>query len=833
MAHASDWFQTGRRQVGRRIFSVLLSLVPATLAGAAWGQAVKSPSRPAAPATAPLARYVPRTDLGFYLEFQGLDSYGAAWRGSAAYKVLNNTKLGALLEDLAGQGIELAQQSVAPEKHVKASVVIELVKHAARQGLAAAAWSMDREKPGVVFVFRRGERPEVRRLLEDAAAASFGRPGQAADRALVQKAGRTLHRLDNEGVWWFEKGDLVLSNQPDVVLAVLDGKAPSAVDHPRRLALLRARDGFQPVAAGFLNMSELPKMPPDVVQLGLGGLKQVEIQWGFQDDALVSVLGVVAPAPRQGILALLDQPTFTIRSLPPLPASLSAFTVMSIDPLKTYDQIVSVMKKANPRGADQVPALEEMIRERFELDIRNNLLPSLGPMLTLYAQPAAANAARDPATAMLSQFTGLTLAAQVRDRAAMTRSFDPLMRAINVILQAQKGAPNAPVLAFHKQSGPRRTYVLDLAQGGLSPQIVAMFKPTVTLGKDQLVLAAATDRAIVTSSAGQAKRWQATGAFVPMARRLPENLVLLNVSDPRDTLPAMIENLPALVQQMNGFLPRSPQAGRPGAGGALQVDPAKVPRATDLRPLLFPASTALTVDRQGARFVLRESIPSISSPATSGVLIALLLPAVQAAREAARRAQCVNNHKQIGLAMHNYASVNGAFPGPAITGKQGTALLSWRVAILPYIEQQGLYNKFKLDEPWDSPHNKTLLKEMPSLYVCPSRAAGEPFTTSYQVFTGKGALFEDGNSAKIADVTDGTSNTIMVVEAREAVPWTKPVDLPFDPAAAPSFFGAASTHPGGFNTLFADGSVRFITTSLSLQTFRALITRAGGEVVNQ
>ena len=295
-------------------------------------------------------------------------------------------------------------------------------------------------------------------------------------------------------------------------------------------------------------------------------------------------------------------------------------------------------------------------------------------------------------------------------------------------------------------------------------------------------------------------------------------------------MPTLIESLPALVQQMNTLLASSVGA---GAGRALRVDPTKVPRAAELKPLLFPASTALIVDRQGARFVVRESIPSISSPATSGVLVGLLLPAVQAAREAARRAQCVNNLKQVGLAMHNYASVHGAFPAPAITDKQGKALLSWRVAILPYLDQKGLYNKFKLDEPWDSPHNKPLLMEMPSTFLCPSRAAVEPFTTTYQVFTGRGALFEEGKGTKVADVTDGTTNTIMAVEADRAVSWTKPDDLPFDPAAPPSLFGAASNHPGGFNVLFADGSVRFIKTSISVQTFRALITRAGGEVVNQ
>ena len=85
----------------------------------------------------------------------------------------------------------------------------------------------------------------------------------------------------------------------------------------------------------------------------------------------------------------------------------------------------------------------------------------------------------------------------------------------------------------------------------------------------------------------------------------------------------------------------------------------------------------------------------------------------------------------------------------------------------------------------------------------------------------------------MAEITDGTSNTLMVVEAKESVPWTKPADLSFDPAAAPSLCGAGSTHPGGFNTLFADGSVRFLKTSISVQTFRALITRAGGEIINQ
>src|SRR5437588_6801844 len=101
-------------------------------------------------------------------------------------------------------------------------------------------------------------------------------------------------------------------------------------------------------------------------------------------------------------------------------------------------------------------------------------------------------------------------------------------------------------------------------------------------------------------------------------------------------------------------------------------------------------------------------------------MVALLLPAVQAAREAARRAQCTNNLKQIGLAMHNYHSSNNCFPPAFTTDRDGKPLLSWRVLLLPYLECSSLYANFHLDEPWDSPHNRPLVNQMPSVFACPS-----------------------------------------------------------------------------------------------------------------
>jgi prepilin-type processing-associated H-X9-DG protein len=821
------------------VFAVFLGLA----AWSQWAYAQAQDLKGAGPSKSSLARYVPRQDLAFLLEFDGLDAHAAAWKNSAAYKLLNETKLGALLEDLARQGIVLTRQSTPEASQLKPAEIIEIIKHAARQGGVTALWGQPPQPSNFVTVVRSGDRPEFHRMVASEVAARPRRPGRGAvEPTVIQKSGRTLHLVDDGGAWWFENGDLVVTGRPDTVIAVLDGKEPSALDHPLRAQLRNARDGFEPVGTGFLDITALPTMPPDLVQLGFEGFKRIELQWGIKDDALLTVLSVVAPAPRQGAPALLDQPTFTIGSLPALPAGLTGFTVLSIDLRKTYDQLVALVKQSNPQGAAGFDALEQALHQQYGVELRNDLLGQLGPKLSFYLQAPAKVAAADPVTAVLSQFSGLIVSAQVRDPAAFARTFDPFMKAVNRIIQAQVAArgnqpdPNAPVIAFRKQDGPGSTYALDLPEGSLPPPLLALFRPTVTLGKEQLVIAASTasaERVASLASKDADRLWRPTGAFVPMANRLPSGLVLLNINDPRESMPAFIESLPVFAGQMNmGIAQAHRRSGAPGAPAALHVDAKALPRAEEIKRLLFPGSFALASDRQGARIVLCDAIPGIGSPAASGVLIALLLPAAQSAREAARRAQCVNNLRQIALALHNYHDANNAFPKPAITGKDGKPLLSWRVAILPYIEQNELYNRFHLDEPWDSPHNKALLKEMPATYQCPSRPVREPFTTAYRVFSGKGALFEDDLGTTIAHVTDGTSNTMMVVESLEEVAWTKPDELKFDPAAKPSLYGAGSSHPGGFNTAFADGSVRFIKISINPGVFRNLITRAGGEVIS-
>ena len=189
--------------------------------------------------------------------------------------------------------------------------------------------------------------------------------------------------------------------------------------------------------------------------------------------------------------------------------------------------------------------------------------------------------------------------------------------------------------------------------------------------------------------------------------------------------------------------------------------------------------------------------------------------------------------RMIALAMQNFASLSeGQRFAPEAIRKDGKPLLSWRVAILPLIGQQELYNEFHLDEPWDGPHNKRLLTRMPEVYA-PVVWTDEPrISTYYQVFTGPGALFEDERGPRIADMKDGPSNTMMVVEAASPVPWTKPEDLVIDKDKTKPLPKLGRLFENGFHALFADGSVRFFHKETSPTLIRALISRDGGEVID-
>ncbi|HEY2910557.1 MAG TPA: DUF1559 domain-containing protein, partial [Gemmataceae bacterium] len=240
---------------------------------------------------------------------------------------------------------------------------------------------------------------------------------------------------------------------------------------------------------------------------------------------------------------------------------------------------------------------------------------------------------------------------------------------------------------------------------------------------------------------------------------------------------------------------------------------------TAMRTGLKGAKFATEGDEARATVAMRADLPIVNA----------YLSAKLKVKEAAVRAQSFNNLKQIGIAMHSYHDTYGSLPPAAVCDKKGKPILSWRVLILPYIEEASLYKEFKLDEPWDSEHNKKLIAKMPKVYTLPFPTKAKANETHYRVWTGNGAAFDYLKGCKLTEFLDGTSNTLMVVTAKDAVPWTKPDELAFDPEKDMTqllgYFGGICAAACG------DGSTRALNKNIDKKTLNGLITKDGGEIV--
>ncbi|MBI5759862.1 MAG: DUF1559 domain-containing protein [Planctomycetales bacterium] len=241
----------------------------------------------------------------------------------------------------------------------------------------------------------------------------------------------------------------------------------------------------------------------------------------------------------------------------------------------------------------------------------------------------------------------------------------------------------------------------------------------------------------------------------------------------------------------------------------------------------------------------------------TGLTAVILTPFVLKAREAARRTNCNCGLKVLGLALHNYHDHFGSFPPAFVRGPDGQPWHSWRVLILPYLDQTPLYNEYDFGEPWDGPNNRKLMARMPQCFVCPSRprssksalatsmsrgilacggtpeAAREGFT-SYAAVLGLNCVFRGVEPVAIEDVSDGTSNTLLVGEcSRTRIPWTKPEDI--DISIHPKLGdpdGFSSFHKDGCYFLLGDGTVRFVKLSIPQSVIDSLCTRNGGETID-
>ncbi len=216
----------------------------------------------------------------------------------------------------------------------------------------------------------------------------------------------------------------------------------------------------------------------------------------------------------------------------------------------------------------------------------------------------------------------------------------------------------------------------------------------------------------------------------------------------------------------------------------------------------------------------RKNAVTVEVAVETAQLISATVPAVISARQAARRAMSANNLKQIALAFHMYHDKHKRFPPATVFGPYGQTVHSWRVAILPFLEAGHIYNRYRLDEPWDSQHNKALIKDMPAIFRSPNDDS-DSTNSAYHVFTGAGTALS--GFSRIRDISDGTSNTLLVVEAKRDIPWTKPEDIPFDPEKPLPRLGGF--REGNFLAALCDGSVRLVMDTIDKKMLRLLIQR--------
>jgi prepilin-type processing-associated H-X9-DG protein len=240
----------------------------------------------------------------------------------------------------------------------------------------------------------------------------------------------------------------------------------------------------------------------------------------------------------------------------------------------------------------------------------------------------------------------------------------------------------------------------------------------------------------------------------------------------------------------------------------------------------------------------KTRLEAITSFALVGVLVSLLLPQDFSGRYPARRMQCSNNLKQIALALHNYHDKYGSLPPAYIADDEGNPMHSWRVLILPFLEQQQLYDQYDFHEPWDSPHNRTLIPFMPRCYACPSESSKKPdYVTSYVAVVGQETVWPHQNSRKLSDIMDGTSNTLLVLESTDAkYIWTQPRDISLpeavDRLASHRLTDIRTGHRSsgtmrdswrGRNVAMADGSVQYVPNHQSPKSALTVLTSGGGE----
>lgn len=667
---------------------------------------------------------------------------------------------------------------------------------------------------------------------------------------------------DSPGVevgWWPEGKHLVVAvgmNAIEQAIAVADGKAANVTKNDLWAKYSQPKSG-ELTSFGWLDLVPLrallggmpvPTQNPDkptsvqeiMVTLGLDNLNSVGMQAGIQGRSLTSLVSMDAPGERRGLLSLVDQQPIQLTDLPPLPQQLSGLLASSFDAGKAIETLYSVavdMEALMSPDTTEIQSARSMAKDRLGLDLVDDFLSGLGNVHCVYSDESQATIGLAP-----------VLLSQVADVDKVNAGLNRLL--VQLLPEISQGQVRATVSG----KGGATTYTVEIPQAGMAPMISVSEKWMCVSLLPQPVVA------FNLRQSGELPVWAVDSLPEQTRTAIPDSFTGLSIVDPRSTYKLLLGLAPFGISMAQIGMTQS-QMLPPGSPSPFQLS--DLPPTELVTRHLYPNVSWSSVDENGMISQTSSSIPGLPIPGGDGgsasvavpaVLVALLLPAVQQAREAARRTQSKNNLKQIGLAMHNYHDTFNYFPMGTVPSDdlEPNQRLSWMYSILPYMDQAPLYNQMQpsVQEGYASENLQTAVQTVIPTYMHPSYPA-EVGGTHYVGIAGKTeeaytaekhtdftGIFGYNRKCGFRDIVDGTSNTMMASEAKSGTGmWAQGgissirafTQQPY--INGPDGIGGPSV--GGCNVLMGDGAVRFVSENIDASVVEALSTVAGGEVVGE
>lgn len=797
-----------------------------------------------------------------YVGWDGIDAHRAAWEKTAAREALVASGLSEIIAKVGAW----ASKEVGDEPVRKVMGTADhLTKKGLFIGLAVPAADQGPPMPQLTIVVPGAgtATQQISEILSHLGAQNF-RTDDVDNRKVTRGVIPNLPAA--EVGYWAEGTHLVIAagiGAVDSALKVASGKSPNLSTSPVwkkyqqkgefEQALVTWIDlaTIRQFVSGFPVPGQNPGQPTRVGDLlatfGLEKIGPLAHRWGFRGETLWSETILEAPGPHTGVLGFAGEKALNLSELPALPDATDGFYASRFDWSKAAAGILKIsdamIAQMQPPGSPGTKDLLAQIKTQVGVDLQKDVFDPLGDVMVLYG---------DTRQGLFGMGSGLAIS--VDDAKTLRTAFEKLTTHLSA-------AAGREVRIVTGKKGERSVTRLEFPE-------FPVVSPSMTVDDKWLVIGLypQTVDSFLLRQAGKLPKWEPSETVKKALGELPKGYTSLTYSDPKEGLRMTLGLAPTLVAMAQmGFEEQRRRGRGPNAERReLPISIADFPSAELVTQRLFPNVSVCTATDGEIRWTSRSSVPAIpflggaglsNSGAAAPVLVALLLPAVQQAREAARRSQSMNNLKQMGLALHNYHDTHNAFPAGTHQNDKLKAdkRLSWIADVLPYIDQAPLYNRVDFKKSWDDAANEEVVKASIVTLLNPGVAAPNDPKVGKTHYVGIAGIGKDAptlpiNDAKagvfgynricgIRNITDGTSNTMGVTESSgDYGPWS---------AGGPSTIRALTKKPyingpdgiggpfrGGMNVLMMDGSVRFVSEKVDPTVLEALSTIGGGEVVN-